>query len=194
MLPIGVVFAAVMLLLGAVALYLLEKQIRHVLACVAALMLLPEVWGQNTGIASYDQSIFSQFYIAGTPLILPVAWFTLIGLSITLSKHILMGVTGGRFKYLTAFVAGALMSLLLELPMTYYSAWSNNFGRLHIVPGYPYILPFIYGLYVSWFVFLHDHLASRIKAKRTTRGLIFKAIYIPTMLLLSSIIVISIPL
>ena len=87
------------------------------------------------------------------------------------------------------------MSLLLELPMTYVSAWSNNFGNLHVVPGYPYILPFLYGIYVSWFVFLYDHLASRIKVNRTFfAGLIFTGIYIPTMLLISGIIVVSIPL
>ena len=195
MLSIGVLFEVVMLLLSTITFFLLEKKVRYFLVYVAALMLLPEIWGQNTGIASYDQSFFSPLYIAGTPLILPFAWFALIGLSITLSKNILVRLTGSRFRYLTSFAAGALMSLLLELPMTYYSAWSNNFGNLHIVPGYPYILPFLYGLYVSWFVFLYDRLASRIEAQRTIfAGLIFTVIYIPTMLLISGLIVISIPL
>jgi uncharacterized membrane protein len=84
-------------------------------------MLLPEICGQNTGIASYDQSMFSPFYIASTPLILPVAWFTLIGLSVTLAKNVLSGLTGGRYRYVAAIYISTMLLrssvLVISIPL-----------------------------------------------------------------------------
>lgn len=83
----------------------------------------------------------------------------------------------------------------IELPVVYLNAWSNNFGRYHIIPGYPFILPFLYGFYVFRFVYLLDKLTPRMEEKKIAPvGLVFAFIYIPSQIVLSALIAVLIPL
>ena len=149
-------------------------------------MLFTEILGQNTGLVTYNPNTFS-LYLAGTPVIMPFAWFALLGFTRLLSR--------GPLSSLRAFGGGILLDLLLELPFVNYGTWSNNFGRIHIVPGYPLILPFLYGFYASWFTLLLRHLVPRLEQRNIRSSeLLFAFVYIPSLLGASSGLVAAIPL
>ncbi|MEM2873634.1 MAG: hypothetical protein QXD82_05655 [Nitrososphaerales archaeon] len=178
---LGIGYEVLMVVLALFAYLLLDTKTKYYLIHVATLMLIVEIWGLSTGLTTYDQEIFS-LYLAGVPVVMPFSWFALIGFASFASK--------GYMNYLRAFIAGALLDLLLELPMVYSKAWSNNFGGTQIVQGYPLILPFLYGFYVLWFELLLKYLAPKLENRKVgPSGLLFAFIYIPTQLIISALFV-----
>jgi len=183
---LGIGYEVFMIALAFITYFMLDIKTRYYLIHVATLMLLTEIWGQNAGIATYNQGIFS-LYLVGTPVVMPFSWFALIGLAIIASK--------GYLSYLRAFTAGIFLDLLLELPMVYNGAWSNNFGNIHIVEGYPVILPFLYGFYILWFKLLLKYLVPKLEERKIEpAGLLFAFIYIPSQLIISALLITLIPI
>ncbi|MCP8322114.1 MAG: hypothetical protein H3Z52_14445, partial [archaeon] len=133
---IGIGYEVIILSLTIILFFLIDAKTRYYLLHLSPLILLDEIFGSSLQLATYDQNMFSA-YLAGVPLIMPFSWFVGFGLSLMLSK--------GRLSYLRAFIAGMFFDSLIELPMIYNGAWSNNFGKIHIIEGYPLILPFFYG-------------------------------------------------
>jgi len=178
---LGISYEILMVILASFAYLLLDTKTRYYLIHVATLMLIVEIWGVSTNLTAYNQGIFS-LYLAGVPIVMPFSWFALIGFASFASK--------GCMKYLRAFMAGALLDLLLELPMVYSKAWSNNFGGIQIIQGYPLILPFLYGFYVLWFELLLKHLTPKLENRKVeSTGLFFAFIYILSQLIISALLV-----
>ncbi len=178
---IGICYEALMVILALFAYLLLDTKTKYYLIHVATLMLIVEIWGLSTGLTTYNPQFFS-LYLAGVPVVMPFSWFALIGFASFASK--------GYMNYPRAFIAGALLDLLLELPLVYSKAWSNNFGGTQIVQGYPLILPFLYGFYVLWFELLLKYLTPKLENRKVgPNGLLFAFIYIPTQLIISALFV-----
>ncbi|MCP8316599.1 MAG: hypothetical protein H3Z52_14590 [archaeon] len=183
---LGIGYEALMVALALVAYRLLDAKTKYYLIHVATLMLIVEIWGQSTGLTTYDQGIFS-LYLTGIPIVMPFSWFALIGFASFASK--------GYLNYLRAFIAGAFLDLLLELPMVYNKAWSNNFGDIHIIEGYPVILPFLYGFYILWFKLFLKYLAPKLEERKIeSAGLLFAFVYIPSQLIISALLITLIPI
>jgi hypothetical protein len=191
---LGISYEIIILILALTVFFLIDAKIRYYLLHLSTLILLDEIFGSSLQLATYNQNMFSA-YLAGVPLIMPFSWFVGFGLSLMLSK--------GRLSYLKAFIAGMFFDSVIELPMIYIGAWSNNFGNIHIINGYPLILPFFYGFYVLWFKVLLDYLVPKLESyeikplkpyKIRSAGLLFAFIYIPSQVIISTLLGILMPI
>ncbi|MEM3438032.1 MAG: hypothetical protein QXP55_05865 [Nitrososphaerales archaeon] len=184
---LGIFYEIIMLALAyALFFKILDERTRYYLLHLSTLILLSEIFGSSVGLATYNQDMFS-LYLARVPLIMPFTWFVYFGLSLMLTK--------GRLIYLKAFIAGMFFDSVIELPMIYNGAWSNNFGNIQIIEGYPLILLILYGFNVLWFKTLFDYLVPRLESRKIrSAGLLFAFVYIPSHLILSTLLVILIPI
>jgi hypothetical protein len=184
---LGVFYEIIMLVLAYTLFFkILDGRTRYYLLHLSTLILLSEIFGSSVGLATYNQNMFS-IYLAGVPLIMPFTWFVYFGLSLMLTK--------GSLTYLKAFIAGMFFDFVIEIPMVYNGAWSNNFGNIQIIEGYPLVLLILYGFNVLWFKVLLNYLAPRLELhKIRSAGLLFAFVYIPSHLILSTLLAILIPI
>jgi hypothetical protein len=150
------------------------------------MMLFAEIQGTSSGLATYNQEIFS-LYIASTPLIMPFVWFVFVGLATVASQ--------GRLVYLKVFVAAIFLDLLLELPMIYFGAWTNNFGHIKLIEGHPIILLIMYSFLAVWFNWMLRNLAPKLEARRIRNaGLLFALIFIMTYIVFGLSLIFLVPI